>query len=83
MKPQSLNLKKLKIPGIYGNKTLRIAFEFGLVLSEVAREKKVELTGVISTRAEDILIKELWAKGYKQTALNFIPLIMAALEPEQ
>jgi hypothetical protein len=65
---------------IYGPKTLRLAFEFGLVLSEVAKERKMELTSEISGRAESILIKELKDKGFRKTALNFIPLILAALE---
>ena len=72
-----LNVKR---PPLYGKKTLKIAFEFGLVLSEVAREKKVELTSELSIRAEDILIQELADKGFKKTALNFVPLILAALE---
>ena len=77
-------LKKfLKRPPVYGKKTLRLAFEFGLVLSEVAKEKKVELTSEISTRAEDILIQELRDKGFHKTALNFIPLILAALEVKE
>jgi hypothetical protein len=65
---------------IYGKKTLQIAFEFGLVLSEVARERKVKLTPEMSVKAEDILIQELKKNGTRKTALNFVPLILAALE---
>ena len=73
--------KNLKYrPPIYGNKTLKIAFEFGVVLSEVAREKGIKLTPETSERAEMILINELRAEGLHCTALNFIPLILAALE---
>lgn len=72
--------KLIKNPPIYGKKTLRIAFEFGVVLSEVALKNKVNLTSEISTRAEDILIKELRDNGFRKTALNFTPLILAALE---
>jgi len=68
---------------IYGNKTLRLAFEFGLVLSEVAKERKIELTSEISSRAEDILIQELGEKGFRKTALNFIPLVLAVLEVKE
>lgn len=64
----------------YGNSEVKLAFEFGLVLSEVAREQKIELTEEISTRAEDILLEELKTNGLQKTALNFIPLILAALE---
>jgi hypothetical protein len=76
-----MKLKNLKYRfPIYGNKTLKIAFEFGVVLSEVAKEKEIKLTPEISERAEKILINELNTKGLNATALNFIPLILAALE---
>jgi len=65
---------------IYGNKTLKIAFEFGLVLSETAKSMEIELTPEISARAEEVLIKELKINGMKKTALNFVPLILAVLE---
>ena len=65
---------------IYGNRTLRLAFEFGLVLSEVAKEKGVTITSDISTRAEKILLNELKTNGFEKTALNFIPLVLASFE---
>lgn len=68
---------------IYGKKALSLAFEFGLVLSEAAKENKTELNGAIANRAEKILIQELRDKGFKKTALNFIPLILAALEVKE
>ncbi len=68
---------------LHDKKVIKIAFEFGLVLSEVAKENKIELTGDISKRAEEILIKELKDKGLKKTALSFIPLILAALEVKE
>ena len=73
-------LKKLPRPPIYGDKTVRLAFEFGLILSETAKERNIELTGEITTRAEDILIKELKKNGLAKTALNFVPLLLATLE---
>lgn len=72
-------LRYLRIP-IYGDKELKISFEFGLVLSQVAKERNVELTNEISVRAENILIKEINLKGVRKTAMNFVPLILAALE---
>jgi len=76
---KKLNLLKLK-PPIYGKRTLKIALEFGIILSEVAKERDIHLTKEISARAEDILIAELKTKGLNKTALNFVPLILAALE---
>jgi len=72
-------MKKNRLP-IYGNKTLKLSVEFGVVLSEVAQKQKIDLTGDIITRAEDILIAELKVNGLKKTALNFVPLVLAALE---
>jgi hypothetical protein len=65
---------------LYKTSTLKLALEFGLVLSEVAKEKKMKLTPEITTRAEEIFIKEINSKGMKKTALNFVPLILASLE---
>jgi hypothetical protein len=65
---------------IYGNRTLRLAFEFGLVLSEVAKEKGVTITSDISSRAEKILLNELKTNGFEKTALNFVPLVLASFE---
>lgn len=73
-------MKTLPRLPIYGNKTLKLAFEFGVILSEVAKEKGVALTPEISERAEKILINELKLNGLTQTALNFVPLVLAVLE---
>jgi len=70
----------LSRPPIYGKRTLKLAFEFGLVLSETAKALNKELTPEISARAEAILIAELATQGLKKTALTFTPLILAALE---
>ncbi len=65
---------------MYGKKTIRLAFEFGLVLSEVAKEKGVPVTPEISARAEQIFLTELKTYGLQQTALNFIPMVLASFE---
>lgn len=72
----------LRLP-IYGNKSLMLAYEFGLILSEVAKENNIEVTRNISERAEKILINEIRTKGWRKTTLNITPLIMAALEPKE
>lgn len=73
--------KKIKYrPPIYGKKTLLIAFEFGAILSEVAMKNKIELDKEIILRAEKILLQELRTNGLQNTAMNFTPLILAALE---
>ena len=68
-----------KLP-IYGNKTLRLAMEFGIVLSEVAKERKIELTPEISARAEEIFIKEIREQGLESVACQFVPLVLVCFE---
>jgi hypothetical protein len=65
---------------IYGKKTIKLAFEFGLVLAEVAKEKKIEMTPELSLRAESVFIKEINEQGLKSVACQFVPLILACFE---
>lgn len=69
----------LKLP-IYNQKELKLAFEFGLILSEVAKDRDVKLTKEMSTQAQYILINELKTRGFKKTSLDFVPLILAVFE---
>ncbi|MCK5017885.1 MAG: hypothetical protein KAS32_12550 [Candidatus Peribacteraceae bacterium] len=59
---------------------MKIAFEFGLILSETAKGMNVVMVPEIALRAEEILINELKINGLQKTALNFTPLIMAIME---
>ncbi len=68
-----------KLP-IYGNKTIKLAFEFALVLSEVAKEKGIEMTPEISQKAEDIFIKEIREQGLEAVACQFVPLVLVCFE---
>ena len=82
MNLQSLShrLKKfLRLP-VYGNKTLKIAFEFGLVLLETAKVMDIKITPEIAIKAEEIIIRELKENGLNKTAINFVPLLMTMLE---
>ena len=68
-----------KLP-IFGSKTVRLALEFGLVLSEVAKEKDVEITPEITERAEKVFINEIRTNGLESTACQFVPLILSCFE---
>ena len=74
-----MKINRFRLP-IYGKKTLKLAFEFGLVLSESAKDMNKELTPEIAARAEEIFIAEIKKNGMKKTAINFLPLILASLE---
>jgi len=52
-------------------------------MSEVAKERGVELTTEMSARAEYMLIEELRINGLQKTVMNFTPLILAALEVKE
>jgi hypothetical protein len=68
---------------IYGKKTVKLALEFGVVLSRVASKEKIEMTTEIVARAEDIFINEVRTNGLTKTACQFVPLILAALEVKE
>jgi hypothetical protein len=68
---------------LHTNNTLKIAFEFGVVLASVSNELKIELTPEISEEVERILLRELKLYGTRKTALNFVPLVMSILAPKK
>jgi len=69
----------IKLP-FYRKRTVELALEFGMLLSEIAKEENVELTPEITQRAEDIFINEIKINGFEKTAINFTPLLLACLE---
>jgi len=85
MKIQSLSrrLKKFLRPPVYGNKTLKLSFEFGLILSETAKGMDIKLTPEMADKAENIIVRELKENGLQKTAVNFIPLMMTMLEKKE
>lgn len=70
----------MKRPSIYGNKTLRLAMEFSLILSEVAKDKKIEITPEIALRSQNIFINEVRTRGLQKVACDFVPLILSCFE---
>ena len=69
----------IKLP-LYGKKTIRLAFEFGLILSETAKERGVKITPGMVEIAEGIFLNELKTKSLENIAINFVPLILACFE---
>lgn len=59
---------------------MTLAFEFGMLLSEVAKEQGVVLTSEITTRAEEILLRELKTKSWRKVSLEMVPLLLATFE---
>jgi len=67
---------------VYGKKTVLLAFEFGLVLSETVGKEGIEVNSEMANKAEKIFLKEIKLNGFRKTALSFTPLLLACLEKE-
>ena len=65
---------------IYGNKTIKLALEFGLVLSEVAKERNYKMTPELTERAEKVFLNEIRTNGIESVACQFVPLILSCFE---
>ena len=68
-----------KLP-IYNTKEMRLMFEYGYTLGEVAKDRGVELTSEILQRCEDIVLRELKIKNWKQVILETVPNVLASFE---
>jgi len=68
-----------KLP-IYNKTEMRLMFEYGYMLGEVAKNRNVELTSEILQRCEDIVLKELKIKNWKQVVLETVPNVLASFE---
>lgn len=73
--------QKMKLLKLYGQKKLLLAFEYGAVLSDVAKKMNVELTPEMINRAEDIVKKEFTSKNPERLAIEMMPNILAVFEP--
>lgn len=69
----------MKIP-FYGNKKLRLAFEYGVTIADVAKQNNVEVTPELIARAEEIIIKEFSTKNSSKVACEMTPNILATFE---
>ena len=69
----------LRLP-IYSKKEMLMMFEYGMTLSNVAKDMNITLTPEVAKRLEDILLKELRIKGWKKVTLETLPNILASFE---
>jgi hypothetical protein len=68
-----------KIP-LFGKQKLLLAFEYGVILSQVAKEQKLELTPEIMARCEEVILKEFTEKSGDRVALDMVPNLLASIE---
>ena len=69
----------LSLP-IYSKREMIMMLEYGFTLSEVAYDRGMKLTPEVVGRCEDILLKELKIKNWKQVCIEMIPNILASFE---
>lgn len=64
----------------FGRKKLRLAFEYGLILANVAKENGVEVTPDLVKKAEIMLVGEAQSQTATHMATNIVPNILSAFE---
>lgn len=67
---------------IFGKKKLLLAFEFGIVLSDVAKDLNIEMTREIVLRAEKLLENEMRHSTASDFACKMNVYTLAVLEPK-
>jgi len=65
---------------IYSDKKLITAFEYGVVIADVAKEQGIKLTPEIIARMEKIIKNEFRKKDWKRVNLDMIVNILASFE---
>ena len=65
---------------ILGRKKLLLAFEYGVVMAETARQQGVELTPELIEKAERMLEGEFPSTSASRLATNIVPNILTAFE---
>lgn len=65
---------------LYTKKEMTMMFEYGTTIADVAKERGVIMTQEIMLRCENILLKELKNKGWRQVTLEMVPNILASFE---
>lgn len=69
--------------GKYNEQKAILAFEFGIIISDVANRLNVGITKEIVLNAEEILTNEMKKGNAEDFACNMIVLALAVLEPKE
>lgn len=72
----------MKLPKFYSEQKLLLAFEYGLVISEVARQQNIEVTKELSERSEKMLLNEFSKKKGQILSLEMLPNILSIFETD-
>jgi hypothetical protein len=71
------------ISNVFGKKKVLMAFEFGVVISDVAKQLNVEITPEMVKKAEKLLLNEYRNGTAEKFACNMIAYTLAVLEPKE
>lgn len=66
----------------FGKKKLLLAFEYGVILSQVAKEQGVELTPEMVLRAEAMIENEFSTQNPTRLAVEMTPLLLTVFETD-
>jgi hypothetical protein len=69
----------LKIP-LFGKKKLLLAFEYGVLLADVAKQQKVEITRELIEKAEQMIENEFRNQSATFLATNIVPNLLTPFE---
>lgn len=65
---------------IYSQKKLLLSFEYGLIFSETAKSRGIELTPELVNKMEEIISGEFKKKSPTRLSVDMIPNILASFE---
>lgn len=69
-----------KLPFFFGRKKLLLAFEYGIVLADVARKMKVKMTPELIEKAETMLEGEFTSQTASHLATHMEVNLLSAFE---
>lgn len=70
------------IIGLFGTQKLILSFEYGVILSQVAKDRGVELTPEIVKRAEDVILDAFARYSPQELAVEMQPIILSIFETD-
>lgn len=70
----------MKFINLFGKQKLLLSFEYGVILSQVAKEQGIELIPEILKRAEEIILDSFKRNSSEKVAIDMLPNILAIFE---
>lgn len=65
---------------LFGKHKLLLAFEYGILIADVAKSHNIELTPEIVERAEKMLENEARTRSAEDMAVDIVPNLLTAFE---